>query len=442
MMVRASPACTPKSDASSLCAASTDSLFWDDGLAEEASIPIQPGSAYVKQGQLTVGLEGFAYGLRPLESGQLHSLPLHDCSPNHLHCPASRTQKLFVSAARQLASLPTIPKAPAYEESLDIELPPEEIRRQSKDYNERNKEAQLPGTHPSLSSAAVQRIRPNRSNTASSMDSLASVATTATTSSVRPSSVKFSNASLETLHENLHTRLRLFFSQKLDGRRIRVSVFLVPKTPEAHEQCIAKGMLVSEVGGVFKSSITVQWTLGEGVGRRLRIRTELLTEQLAEETIDDQASLEKVMNRSDEATVTIAHAHAPIRVISDIDDTIKATHVLGGIKAVFRNVFTRPHEELTVEGMKDWYQEMHDQGTCFHYVSNSPFELFGVLREYLKVAGYPPGSIRLKEYGGGSSLLGGLWEPAGQRKRNGVEEVLRVMRFIQQAILPADNTDH
>lgn len=307
-----------------------------------------------------------------------------------------------------------------------MELPPEEIRRQSKEYNERNKETQIPGNNPSLSNAAVQRIRPQRSNTAGSIDSLASVATTATASSVRPQSVKFSNAPLETLHENLHARLRLFFSQKLDGRRIRVSIYLLPNGEETQEHCVAKGMLLSEVGGVFKSSITVPWTAGEPEGRRLRIRTELLTEQLVDETIDDQASLEKVMNRSDEATITVAHAHAPIRVISDIDDTIKATHVLGGIKAVFRNVFTRPHEELTVEGMRDWYQEMHEKGACFHFVSNSPYELFGVLREYLKVAGYPPGSIRLKEYGGGSSLLGGLWEPAGQRKRNGVEEVLRV----------------
>lgn len=344
-----------------------------------------------------------------------------------------------MSAARQLASLPTIPKAPAYEEPLDIEVPPEELRRQSKEYNERNKEAQLPKAVPYPVYGSLERSRPGRSMTNASMDSLASVATTSTVNSLRAPSVKFSDASLETLHDNLHTRLRLFFSQKLEGRRVRVSIYLLPTEHEAQEACVAKGMLVSEAGGIFKSSITVPWTAGDPSGRRLRIRTELLTEQLVDETIDDQASLEKVMNRSDEATITVAHAHAPIRVISDIDDTIKATHVLGGIKAVFRNVFTRPHEELTVEGMKDWYSEMHDKGACFHYVSNSPYELFGVLREYLKVAGYPSGSIRLKEYGGGSSLLGNLWEPAGQRKRNGVEELLRVSNCLKTR--PAISTD-
>jgi hypothetical protein len=50
-----------------------------------------------------------------------------------------------------------------------------------------------------------------------------------------------------------------------------------------------------------------------------------------------------------------------------------------------------------------------------------------------------PGSVRLKEYGGGSgSLFGGLWEPAGELKRNGVEEILKVemhMLFTSQSLL-------
>lgn len=65
----------------------------------------------------------------------------------------------------------------------------------------------------------------------------------------------------------------------------------------------------------------------------------------------------------------------------------------------------------------------------FHYLSNSPYEIFGVLRDYLSVTGFPPGSMRLKEYGGGSSLLGGLWESAASRKRGGAEELLKVRRW-------------
>lgn len=187
------------------------------------------------------------------------------------------------------------------------------------------------------------------------------------------------------------------------------------------------------------------------------MRTELLQDALdgAEATVDDQRSHDQAMKRCDDAVVALTASSAPIRVISDIDDTIKMTHVLGGMKTVIRNVFTRPHEELQCDGMKDWYWDMYERGACFHFVSNSPFELFGVLREYLQVAGFPPGksdarswritgltwlasgSMRLKEYGGGNgSLFGGLWEQAGARKRGGLEEILRVGRI---ATLPGHN---
>jgi phosphatidate phosphatase APP1 len=273
-------------------------------------------------------------------------------------------------------------------------MPPEELQDQLKTYNERHKDIQAPTTErpvtlPPPQSASTLRP-PKRQDTASSIASTSSTVSKA----AKITNVTYSQANLETLHDNLNARLRLFFSQKLVGRRIRVSIFLQPQESEP-EKLIAKGTLMTELGGVFKSAICVPWQNGEPAGRKLRVRTELLTDQVEEETIDDQSSLDRVMARSDEASVGVTHAHAPIRVISDIDDTIKATHVLAGIKSVFRNVFTRPHEELTVDGMQQWYRSMQEEGACFHYVSNSPFELFGVLREYMLASGYPPGmSVR------------------------------------------------
>lgn len=345
---------------------------------------------------------------------------------------ASRTQKLFVSGARQLASLPTLPKGGYSDEPLDVELSPEELKRQTKQYNEQHKEIQSHEHHdahplqqhgsapsrqgtpssslaPPSTSYAQYQVRsrnPTRQGTTSSIASNASTASTQTIGTLTrpPRGVDYSGASLEVLHDNLNTRLRLFFSQKLVSRRIRVSVYLDSSSSSSDttsntsersaEQCVARGTLVTELGGVFKSTITVPWKYGDPSGRPLRIRTELLGSQASDEgdaTIDSQEAHDRVMAMSDEASISVTHAHAPIRVISDIDDTIKATHVLAGIKSVFRNVFTRPHEELAVEGMKDWYWEMYEKGACFHFVSNSPFELFGVLREYLQAVGFPPG---------------------------------------------------
>jgi hypothetical protein len=43
-----------------------------------------------------------------------------------------------------------------------------------------------------------------------------------------------------------------------------------------------------------------------------------------------------------------------VRVISDVDDTIKWTEVLKGTKTIFRNVFCREPSEIRVPGMASW----------------------------------------------------------------------------------------
>lgn len=61
-------------------------------------------------------------------------------------------------------------------------------------------------------------------------------------------------------------------------------------------------------------------------------------------------------------TVTLPTSHVPVRLISDIDDTIKHAGILQGAKHVFRNVFVRHLEDLIVPGMVDWYQTLWQRG--------------------------------------------------------------------------------
>lgn len=96
-----------------------------------------------------------------------------------------------------------------------------------------------------------------------------------------------------------------------------------------------------------------------------------------------------------------------------------------GTRSIFRNVFVRELHEIRVPGMAEWYKKMEKEGGHFHYVSNSPLELWPVLRAFLVLAGFPSGSCTLKEYGGASSALAKLWEEPGQRKRANVEVILR-----------------
>lgn len=60
--------------------------------------------------------------------------------------------------------------------------------------------------------------------------------------------------------------------------------------------------------------------------------------------------------------------HSPIRVISDIDDTVKLSGVLAGARAVFHNVFVKDLADNVIPGMGEWYMSMWSRGVRFHYV--------------------------------------------------------------------------
>jgi len=83
-----------------------------------------------------------------------------------------------------------------------------------------------------------------------------------------------------------------------------------------------------------------------------------------------------------------------VSVISDIDDTIKATGILDGIKIVFANTFL--HAPNPVEGMSDVYRHFSAAGVPHHYVSNGPWQLFPMLSAFFRESSFPPGSAHLR----------------------------------------------
>lgn len=110
-----------------------------------------------------------------------------------------------------------------------------------------------------------------------------------------------------------------------------------------------------------------------------------------------------------------------VSLISDIDDTIKHSAIAHGVKEIFRNTFVRELNELTIKGVKEWYGRLAAMGVQLHYVSNSPWQLFSLLKSYFHQAGLPPGSFHLKEYSG---MLHGIFEPAAERKRGSLDRIM------------------
>lgn len=122
--------------------------------------------------------------------------------------------------------------------------------------------------------------------------------------------------------------------------------------------------------------------------------------------------------------------HSGWSVISDIDDTIKASNVLDR-KELLRNTFLREFE--AVPGMASQYAKWRDDGAAFHYVSGSPWQLYPALHPFVVDQGFPSGAWHLRycriQDGSAAELL---QTPEGY-KIAAIEEILRAFprrRFI------------
>ena len=113
------------------------------------------------------------------------------------------------------------------------------------------------------------------------------------------------------------------------------------------------------------------------------------------EFVMEQSGTEPTPIKNIATHITIPITQAKIRLLSDIDDTVKVADIVAGAKNAFRNVFTKDPEELVIRGMSDWYRSLYNRGVRFHYVSNSPFGLLPIINEFLTMALLPEGKLTI-----------------------------------------------
>ncbi|ORZ21300.1 hypothetical protein BCR42DRAFT_407255 [Absidia repens] len=71
---------------------------------------------------------------------------------------------------------------------------------------------------------------------------------------------------------------------------------------------------------------------------------------------------------------------------------------------ILQNTFFRKAKEIP--GMSSVYQAWSAEGVKFHYVSNSPWQVYPALQEFLKDNSFPEGSIHLRMVSTQSLILG------------------------------------
>ena len=115
---------------------------------------------------------------------------------------------------------------------------------------------------------------------------------------------------------------------------------------------------------------------------------------------------------------TSIHLIAPrgVSIVSDIDDTIKATDV-SSRRSMLTNTFLRPF--AAIDGMAAMYRGWYEAGADFHYVSSSPWELFEPLAELVKLNEFPSGSMHLRYFRIRDEMLK-RWRPQRRKGKAGV----------------------
>ena len=127
-----------------------------------------------------------------------------------------------------------------------------------------------------------------------------------------------------------------------------------------------------------------------------------------------------------------------ISVISDIDDTIKISHVTDH-KKLFEYTFLKDFE--AVPGMSQLYQRLAAQQVAIHFVSSSPWQLYEPLQAFIKKAEFPPASLSLKLFRFHDQEFLNLFKPGIETKPKQIEPVLT--QYPQRKfILIGDSGEH
>lgn len=112
-------------------------------------------------------------------------------------------------------------------------------------------------------------------------------------------------------------------------------------------------------------------------------------------------------------------------VISDVDDTVLASYITSVVKMAVEMLLKDVRERATFPGVPAFYTALQGgpDGQAHNpifYVSLSPWNLYGVLEQFLALNGIPAGPVLLRDYGW--QMLASLNKPA--HKLQVIEEVL------------------
>lgn len=196
--------------------------------------------------------------------------------------------------------------------------------------------------------------------------------------------------------ELIKERLRAFIARSIAGAELNI---IIGSESKVDQDNIKSFKVVTDVNGHFEADIEVSY----------------------------KPSIVQVQACSDETIFSFQDImfipHDGLGVISDIDDTIKLTGVIGDKRQLMTSLLLHDVFSWNIPPVVKWYTQLyHDLNLSFHYVSNSPWQLFSVIDKYFKAVKLPIGSVHLKQYTG--NIISSLMEPSSSRKKRALYKIL------------------
>lgn len=104
--------------------------------------------------------------------------------------------------------------------------------------------------------------------------------------------------------------------------------------------------------------------------------------------------------------VMLPASNARFGIISDIDDTILHTGVNSLLKwrLIVNSLLTHSHDRIPLDGAPEFYQLLHkgrkgDPRNPIFYLSNSPWNIFDYVEEFLMKNDFPKGTLIMRDIG-------------------------------------------
>jgi phosphatidate phosphatase APP1 len=104
------------------------------------------------------------------------------------------------------------------------------------------------------------------------------------------------------------------------------------------------------------------------------------------------------------AQVLVPSATAKFGILSDIDDTVIESNVSNKLKMILTVILSNEHTRKPFEGVAGFYRALQrgmtgGEDNPIFYVSNSAWNLYTVLREFLNLQKIPLGPLLLRDFG-------------------------------------------